>query len=36
MNSFKFVPMLTTTAFDKVIISDPPFETVIHTASPFQ
>ena len=22
-------------AFDKAIVSDPPFETVIHTASPF-
>lgn len=22
-------------AFDKAIISDPPFETVVHTASPF-
>jgi hypothetical protein len=24
-----------TTAFDKAVISDPPFETVVHTASPF-
>jgi nucleoside-diphosphate-sugar epimerase len=23
-------------AFDKAVVSDPPFEAVIHTASPFQ
>ena len=36
MDSFELVLMLASTAFDKVVISDPPFETVIHTASPFQ
>ncbi|KAH7129027.1 NADPH-dependent methylglyoxal reductase-like protein GRE2 [Dactylonectria macrodidyma] len=33
---FAIVPDIAkASAFDKVVISDPPFETVIHTASPF-
>lgn len=29
------VCQLNNIAFDKAVISNPPFETVIHTASPF-
>ena len=34
--SFAIVPDIAIpNAFDKAVVSDPPFETVIHTASPF-
>ena len=34
--SFAFVPDISTPgAYDKVVVADPPFDCVIHTASPF-